>query len=407
VRFQQEKFMSRAVAAALMSFILTSLGPAVAQENSAVRPFVMAQQSAKDAPRAPREAPVRVQTAWEAQRERLNLNTITIITGTPAGTYLAVAHDMSVVMDDGDNLRVLAVTGKGSVQNVKDILHLRGVDMGIVQSDVMSHFKSSGEYGQNFDQRLLYIAKLYNEEMHLIVNSKIKSIKDLTGQKVSFAEVGSGTQFSSRLIFGALGVKIDEVNLGLNDALLKVKSGEISGLVWIGGRPSPALAKLTKDPELKLLPVPYTAALEEASYLPAALSSSDYPALLADGEQIETVAVGAVLAVYNWAKDTDRYRRVSKFTETLFTRFPELQKAPRHPKWKEVNLAAKLKGWTRFSGAQAWLDAQPAPVAAPKANNDTILRKQAAQAAPGDPAEQERLFQQFMEWKRQQQPVAR
>jgi uncharacterized protein len=403
---------SLALSACVAAVGLFSILPpsAMAQTGTSVqdgsRPIVLAQQSAKESPRASRAAPVRATTPWEVQRERLNQNTVTIITGTPAGTYLAVAYDMSVVLDDGDNLRVLAVTGKGSVQNVKDILHLRGVDMGIVQSDVMAHFKTSGEYGQNFDQRLVYIAKLYNEEMHLIVNSKIKDIKELSGQKVSFAEVGSGTQFSSRLIFGALGIKAEEVNFGLNDALLKVKSGEIAGTVWIGGRPSAALAKLTKDPDLKLLSVPYTPALEDASYLPASLSSADYPALVAEGGQVDTVAVGAVLAVYNWAKDTDRYRRVSKFTETLFARFPELQKAPRHPKWKEVNLSAKLKGWNRFAGAQTWLDSQPPPQTVVKAGTESVVRQQAAQAAPGDPVEQERLFQQFMEWKRQQ-PVAR
>jgi uncharacterized protein len=376
------------------------------------KPVVLAQQvtketkESKEQARTPRIVQPRATTAWEQQRERLNQNTVTIITGTPAGTYLAVAYDMSVVLDDGDNLRVLAVTGKGSVQNVKDILHLRGVDMGIVQSDVMSQFKSSGEYGQNFDQRLVYIAKLYNEEMHLIVNSKIKDLKDLQGQKVSFAEVGSGTQFSSRLIFAALGIKVEEVNFGLNDALLKVKSGEIAGLIWIGGRPSPALAKLTKDPDLRLLPVPYTPTLEDASYLPATLSGQDYPALLGEAEQIETVAVGAVLAVYNWGKDTDRYRRVAKFTDALFARFPDLQKAPRHPKWKEVNLAAKLKGWNRFPAAQGWLDGQASQTAAVGATETSVVRRQAAQAAPGDANEQERLFQQFLEWKRQQ-PAAR
>jgi hypothetical protein len=32
----------------------------------------------------------------------------------------------------------------------------------------------------------------------------------------------------------------------------------------------------------------------------------------------------------------------------------------------------------------------------------TIARTQAAKAAPNDPAEQERLFQQFMEWAKTQ-----
>jgi hypothetical protein len=40
---------------------------------------------------------------------------------------------------------------------------------------------------------------------------------------------------------------------------------------------------------------------------------------------------------------------------------------------------------------------------AAKVNVDpNMARQQAARAAPGNPAEQERLFQQFLEWSRQQ-----
>src|SRR4051794_40097059 len=140
--------------------------------------------------RKPRPLPTS-ETLSLDERERANQNTVTIISGTPAGTYLAVAYDMSAVLDDGDNLRVLAVAGRGSVQNVRDILNLRGIDMGIVQSDVMTHFKQKGELGRNIDQKLVYITKLYNEEMHLVVNAQINDIKDLAGKKVNFAEVNS------------------------------------------------------------------------------------------------------------------------------------------------------------------------------------------------------------------------
>src|SRR5262249_7257141 len=205
------------------------------------------------------------------EKERANHNTVTIITGTPAGTYLAVAYDMSAVLDDGDNLRVLAVAGKGSVQNVRDILNLRGIDMGIVQSDVLTYFKQKGELGANIDRRLVYITKLYNEEMHLVVNSQITDIRNLAGKKVNFAEVNSGTQFSSRIIFQLLGINVEEVNMGQNDALLKVKTGEIAGTVFVVGRPAAAIAKLPKDPALRLLSVPYTEPLPHNSYLPATL----------------------------------------------------------------------------------------------------------------------------------------
>jgi uncharacterized protein len=337
------------------------------------------------------------------ERERANQNTVTIIAGTPAGTYLAVAYDMTAVLDDGDNLRVLAVAGKGSVQNVRDILNLRGIDMGIVQSDVMTHFKQKGEFGANIDQRLVYIAKLYNEEMHLVVNSQIKDIKDLAGKKVNFAEVNSGTQFSSRIIFELLGIKVEEVNMGQNDALVKIKSGEIAGSVFIVGRPAAALAKLPKDPDMRLLPVPYAEALEDNSYLPAVLTSQDYPGLIPEGERVDTIAVGAVLAVYNWPANTDRHRRVSKFVAALFEKFDEFQKPARHQKWKEVNLAADLKGWNRFPPAKEWLEKTLAQTAASGIVDPKLARQQAARAAQGNPEAQERLFQQFMEWTKAQQ----
>jgi uncharacterized protein len=335
-------------------------------------------------------------------RERANQNTVTIISGTPAGTYLAVAYDMSAVLDDGDNLRVLAVAGKGSVQNVRDIINLRGIDMGIVQSDVMTHFKA--EMGPSIEHRLVYITKLYNEEMHLVVNAQIKNIKQLAGKKVNFAEVNSGTQFSSRIIFRLLGIPVEEVNMGQADALVKIKSGEIAGTVFIVGRPAAVLAKLPNDPDVRLLAVPYTAELEANSYFPSKLTSQDYPGLIEGGEQIDTIAVGAVLAVYNWQPNTDRHRRVSKFITAFFQKFDDFRKPARHAKWKEVNLAATLKGWKRFPVAEDMLGRpmSATAAAAPTAIDTAQARQQAVRAAPGNVAEQEYLFQKFLEWSKSQ-----
>jgi TRAP transporter TAXI family solute receptor len=375
--------------ALLCALAFAGVSPALSQQPAPKRPVAKA-------PAQP--------LSYSEITERANQNTVTIISGTPAGTYLAVAYDMSAVLDDGDNLRVLAIAGKGSVQNVRDILHLRGVDMGIVQSDVMSHFKQNSELGPAIDQRLVYITKLYNEELHLVVNSQIKDIKELAGRKVNFAEVGSGTQFSARLVFGFLGIKVEEVNMGQADALEKVKSGEIAGTVFIAGRPAAAIAKLPKDPDLKLLPVPYTQVLEDNSYLPATFTSQDYPNLVPAGQAVETIAVGAVLAVYNWPRNTDRYRRVANFIDALFSKFAEFQKPPRHPKWKEVNLAANLRGWQRFAAAQEWLEKGAAAAAeAPPGLDLNLARQQAARAAPNNPAAQERLFQEFLKWTKSQQ----
>jgi uncharacterized protein len=290
-------------------------------------------------------------------RQQLNANLVSVVTGSPSGTYILFAHDMSSVLDKPNGgLRVLPMLGKGSVQNVKDILHLRGVDMGIVQSDVMRYFQNSGELGRDINRRLVYITKLYNEEFHIVANKDIKDLKDLAGKKVNFDNAGSGTQFSARIIFGLLNIKVEEVNVPQNDGLEQVKTGQIAATLFVAGRPATAVARLAKDSGYKLLAVPYTRELEN-DYLPAQFTNVDYPNLLDANQRVETIAVGAVLASFNWERGNDRYRKTAAFTEALFTNLANLQKAPRHPKWKEVNFTSPLPGWTRFPAAQEWLDA--------------------------------------------------
>jgi uncharacterized protein len=334
--------------------------------------------------------------------ETLNQNTVTVISGNPNGAYLYLAYDMSAVLDDGNELRVLPVIGKGGYQNVMDVLHLRGVDLGITQSNIMSYLKKTGEFGPNIEARLAYIAKLYNEEMHILAGPGIESIQDLNGKKVNFSDPGSGTQFSTRRIFELLGIKSTEINVGQGDGYQMVKSGEIAATILIAGKPTGAFAKFKLEPGMRILPVQYTEALEQ-DYYPAKLTNDDYPSLIPKGSSIDTIAVGSVLAAYNWPRDTDRYRRVAHFIDAFFAKFPEFQKPARHPKWKETNLTTTLKGWKRFPAAEEWLaknSEKPAQVVI----NPALVRAQAAKAAPNNPAEQDRLFEQFMEWAKSRQP---
>jgi hypothetical protein len=140
-------------------------------------------------------------------------------------------------------------------------------------------------------------------------------------------------------------------------------------------------------------------------YVPATFTNADYPNLIPPGATVETVAVPTALVAYNWPHNHDRYRRIAKFVDAFFTKFESFHKPPRHVRWKAVNLAAELKGWTRLKAAQDWLDKAPTQRPSPSGSPgiDTVLaRTQAARAAPGRPVEQERLFQQFLEWSKQQ-----
>src|ERR1041384_2320764 len=62
----------------------------------------------------------------KSTRERLNANTVTVVTGTIGGTYAQFGADLASVLDDGDQMRVLPIVGRGSVQSIADILFLKG-----------------------------------------------------------------------------------------------------------------------------------------------------------------------------------------------------------------------------------------------------------------------------------------
>jgi len=331
--------------------------------------------------------------------ERVNANTIAIVSGNPNATYMTIAYDMSAVLDDGDDFRILPVIGKGGGQNIKDVRFLKGIDLGITQSNLLPYYKKTNEIGA-LDDKIVYIAKLFNEEMHLIVraDSGINSLSDLAGKRVNFSDVGSGTQLSTRDIFERLGIKAQEVNMGQADAFEALKRGEIAATILIAGKPAGSMAKLKASDGFRILPVAFDKPLQ-ADYLPATLSSEDYPGLIAPRQKVETVAVGAVLIAFNWSRGSDRYRRIQKFVDAFFPRLAEFQKAPRHPKWREANLAAVLPGWKRFDGAEEWLRLHEAVAQGEREQFNQFLAGRREKAASLPSEERDRLFQEFLAWK--------
>lgn len=340
--------------------------------------------------------------------DQINQNTIALMAGNLNATYLSIAYDLSAVLDDGDNLRILPVIGKGGGQNIRDVRFLKGIDLGITQSNLLNAFRRSNEIG-NIDDKIVYIAKLYNEEMHFVVraDSGITSIEQLDGKRVNFSDIGSGTQLSTRDIFERLGIKPIEVNMGQADAAEALKRDEIAATILIAGKPTASTSKLKTSDGFKILPVAYSKQLQN-DYLPAELTHDDYHGLIKEGETVDTIAVGAVLIAYNWPRDTDRYRRIAKFVEAFFPRLAEFQKPPRHSKWRETNLNATLPGWTRFAAAEEWLQKNrtQAQTPAPDTNERTQFSQfvaarggDAAGATAGSPDERERLYRDFLIWK--------
>ena len=294
--------------------------------------------------------------------ERANRGLVEIVTGSVSGTSARMAEDLAEVLDDGATRRVLPVIGKGAFQNLADLKVLRGVDLAIVQTDVLDHAREAHLY-PNLDNFVTYIAKLSSDEFHLLARGDIRSIADLAGKKVNFGTPVDGAAFTGPRIFDMLGIKVQATAYGQTAALEKLRKGEIAAMAVVVGKPAALFEAVRPKDGLHFLSVPLKPGIA-ASYIPARIANEDYPDLVPAGSAVDTVSVGTVLIVAGLAPDSERYRNVANFVEAFFTQFPKLLEAPHHPKWREVNLAAELPNWRRFPPADAWIKRNgTAPVA--------------------------------------------
>ena len=333
-------------------------------------------------------------------KQALNANTVTLITGTIGGTYVQIGADLASLLDDGNKLRVLPIVGRGSVQSVADILFLQGVDLGIVRSDTLDYLEKKG-FAKDIKKQFTYVTKLYNEEMTVIAPKSVRNLNDLAGKTVSVDLPNGGTFVTALTVFERLGIKANFVYIEQRIAMEKLKKGEVDAVIVVGGKPYKSVSAFVNDGRFHLATVDYDKPLQ-GDYLPARLTSKDYPNLIGEGESVDTIAVPAVLAAYNWGTNTERYRKLALFVDAFFTKFPNFQKPPFHPKWKEVSLAAPLPGWQRLPAAQQWLDAHGLEQGARNRFDDFLQQNPAAATGAQSEADKEALFKQFQAWQADQ-----
>jgi uncharacterized protein len=336
---------------------------------------------------------------------RGNLGAVGVITGMEGGTYARTGADLEIL--DDDTLRVLPTLGKGSLQNLSDILYLRGIDIGFVQADALTYAKQHNMFA-NLTQSIRYIAKLYDEEVHVLVRKDIMTIGDLDGQRVNVDVSGSGSAMTAEILLDALGIKAKVEHDRQVNGVQKLKNGEIAGIIHVGGAPIPLLSDVNGESGIHFLAVPLNEALAQ-TYLPDQFTHASYPSLIPADVTVPTIAVGDVLAVFAWPKHTERYDNVNRFVNNFFSKFDQFQQPPRHPKWREVQLDAEVPGWIRLQSAQDWLTKQSSARTAGAATqarfNDFLSRTNSGRDNKLSDTDREKLFQQFLALDRQPSPA--
>jgi TRAP-type uncharacterized transport system substrate-binding protein len=300
--------------------------------------------------------------------------TVGIAGGQLEGTFIRLAAELAKVLDDGDNLRVLPVVTYGAAENVTDLLYLHGVDVALTYSDDLEQFKRSGDV-KNIDQRINYISELFVGEVHIYARPEIGSLADLEGKKVGFDTKGAAPTITAPILFERLGIHVEAVFVNNAIGIERMKSGEFAAIVHLVSKPNDLFTKLNPIPGFHFLSVPFDDKFADY-YVPATLTHADYPSLIQANERVDTIAVPGVLAVYNWPKGNDRFRRVERFINYYFTQFDRLKEPSFHPRWKDVNLSARVPGWKRYWVADAKLNEMVN--AAPGGTPEVVSRMPAA-----------------------------
>jgi TRAP-type uncharacterized transport system substrate-binding protein len=364
------------VAAAVLGLVSANAGETFAQRSSTLRHSSEAQK-----------------------KDEMNANVIGLAAGQLEGAPIRLATEIARVVDNGSHMHVLPIVTRGPAENLDALLYLRGVDLAIISTDIVSQFR---EKAPNLRNRVSYILNLFPSEVHVFVRPGIESLEDLRGKKVNFNTEGTAAAFSGPLIFDRLGLGVEKTFIPHQSAIEQMQSGDIVAVFFITSKPVDVFLKKKFPAGYKFLPIPYDDRLSDL-YVPAVIGHADYPALVPEGSDVQTISVPTSLVAFNWPANSDRYRRVARFVTSLFDNLERLQSPGFDSKWASINLAASVPSLDRFPAAQEWLS-RPSRESGPAVEREidvNAARGQLARDTRLPIADQERLLRDFLRWARE------
>jgi TRAP transporter TAXI family solute receptor len=273
-----------------------------------------------------------------------------IVTGGEKGTYYQFGLDLQKLARQAD-INLSVSTSKGSIENVYAVYQRPGVQLGIVQSDVLafiSHLESDPTLNK-IARKTRMVFPLYNEEVHVLGKRGIADFDDLAGKRVAIGREGSGTYLTARVFLQLSEIKpASTVLIDTDEALAELKAGRIDAMFYVAGYPVRLLKEgVTEADQLALIPITNKNILE--LYPPAEVPANTYAW---QPTKVSTVAAKAVLVSFDYRfRDCDNVGRLAQ----LMARRIDWLVQNGHPKWKSVDLNYQLKGWEQYGCVKKYL----------------------------------------------------
>ncbi len=281
-----------------------------------------------------------------------------IITGSEKGTYYQFGLNLQQLLKS-KSIPLNVFPSKGSIENVYAVYQRPGVQLGIVQADVLAFISrvDTNPVLQRIAKKTRLVFPLYNEEVHLLGRSDITDFDDLADRRVAIGREGSGTYLTTKLLFKLSEIAPKELLLiDTDEALAELKAGHIDAMFYVAGYPVKLLSEGVNPADgFKLIPITNKSILE--FYPRTQIPAQTYPW---QANPTDTVAVKSALVSYDYKRgDCDT---VGRAADVVASNLDWLTKNG-HPKWKAVDLSAPLKGWEQYECVRKYLKTPGQPAA--------------------------------------------
>ena len=279
--------------------------------------------------------------------------TVTLLTdgiADPNSPAVRAANALAERQGALGNIRVLPIAGRGGTANVRDLLYLRGVDLAILNSDILEYLSQKNQY-PSAHKRIRYVAQLFEQKVYLLARKELGSLPDLRGRRLAVLTKGGSSHITAVTLLGLAGVDAIIEELGSDAILDDASLSKVDGALLLSDELARVHLSSEARKELRALPIPLTQQLRRA-YQARAIEAQELVGF-AESARVETVAVSTLLAVYNWTPSKgERYVAASNFMQKFLLALPALRRQGTGPFWRQVDVNAKFPGWTRHPAAE-------------------------------------------------------
>lgn len=242
---------------------------------------------------------------------------ITVATGGQSGVYYPVGSAISRIYQKNLDAKTSVEATGASVDNI-NLLDKGKAELAIIQADAASQAYGGEKPFKNKIDSFSAMAALYPQYVQLIAlkKSKIQSVKDIKGKRISVGAPNSGVELNARALVKAFGLSYDDFkvqNLSYSETVDGMQNGTIDGGFFTSGLPNPSVTQVMQQAKIVAVPIVGDGAdklLSDHEYFQKASIPAD---MYQNDQEVPTLSFPNLLVMSNEIDKDTGYKMMKAF----------------------------------------------------------------------------------------------